>query len=95
MASCCCYFLGIQDAPRKRQAPSQSPGAWTGLNVVITMKGVHSCCGVTGKIGQDEGYGGKWKEHVDKKEDCNQKELESDVHLLICDTYTFVPREEK
>jgi hypothetical protein len=33
-------FLGIQDAPRKRQDSSQSPGAWAGGGIQMTKEGV-------------------------------------------------------
>ena len=35
-----CGLLSIQDAPHKRQAPSQTPGTWAGSNVVVTPSGV-------------------------------------------------------
>jgi hypothetical protein len=35
-----CGYLGIQDVPRKRRAPSKIPGAWAGSNVIITADGV-------------------------------------------------------
>jgi hypothetical protein len=35
-----CYYLGMQDAPRKCQPPTQIPGAWAGSMVVISDKGI-------------------------------------------------------
>jgi hypothetical protein len=34
-------YLGMQDAPRKRRAPSQSPGAWAGSMVTTDDSGVY------------------------------------------------------
>ena len=34
-----CNYLGIQDAARKRKAPSQTPGPWAGTTT-STQKGV-------------------------------------------------------
>ena len=46
-----CSYLGIQDAARKRRAPSQSPGPWTGVviqseagNILVNGKIVWKTC---------------------------------------------------
>jgi hypothetical protein len=83
-----CSYLGIQDAPRKRRAPSQTPGAWAGSSVAITKEGVAVTVSQE-KWDKMKTMVNKWKARVDGKEDCNRKELESDVGFLIYVTRTY------
>jgi hypothetical protein len=83
-----CSYLGIQDAPRKRRAPSQTPGAWAGSSVAIMKEGVAVTVSQE-KWDKMKMMVNKWKARVDGKEDCNRKELESDVGFLIYVTRTY------
>ena len=83
-----CGHLGIQDAPWKRRAPSQTPGAWAGSSVVITPEGV-AVTVTQEKWDKAKNMVTKWKNRVDQNEKCNRKELESDVGYLIYVTRTF------
>ena len=81
-------ILGIQDAPRKRRAPSQTPGAWAGSNVVITPDGLAVTVS-TEKWERTQGLVAKWARRVEETKDVNVKEFESDLGFLIYVSRTF------
>jgi hypothetical protein len=83
-----CGYLGIQDAPRKRRAPSKVPGAWAGSNVVITSDGVAITVSQE-KWDKMKGMVDKWKERLSQSAVCDRKELESDVGFMIYVARTF------
>jgi hypothetical protein len=77
-----CGFLGVQDAPRKRRSPSQTPGSWAGSNVVVQSNGV-SVTVSKEKWKKTQGLILKWSEQVAKEGAVNYKEFESDLGYLI------------
>jgi hypothetical protein len=83
-----CGYLGIQDAPRKRRAPSQTPGAWAGSNVVITPDGLAVTVS-TEKWERTQELVTKWARRVEDKSDVGVKEFESDLGFLIYVSRTF------
>lgn len=48
-------YLGIQDAPRKKHPPSQTPGAWAGCVFVIDPDSIGKTVSVSRKMGQGSG----------------------------------------
>ena len=83
-----CGYLGIQDAPRKRRAPSQTPGAWAGSNVVITPEGLAVTVSEE-KWERTQGLVSKWARRVEETKNVNAKEFESDLGFLIYVSRTF------
>lgn len=78
-------YLGIQDAPRKRRAPSKTPGAWAG-SICVPLSGV----GLFVAVSQEKWEKGqmmvnKWFEQVvvEKRTELSFKEMEKDVGFLI------------
>jgi hypothetical protein len=83
-----CQYLGIQDAPRKRRAPSRTPGAWAGSNVVISTEGIAVTVSQE-RWDKTKGIISKWASRLEGKDDLNRKELESDVGFLIYVTRSY------
>ena len=84
-------YLGLQDAPRKRRAPSRTPGAWAGAmcstddmgNVLVTCS--------KEKWVKAKNIIERWHESVVVKQETslNYKELESGVGFLVHLSSTF------
>jgi hypothetical protein len=83
-----CGYLGIQDVPRKRRAPSKIPGAWAGSNVIITADGVAVTVSQE-KWDKMKLMINKWRDQIDKHEACDHKQLESDVGFMIYVASTY------
>jgi hypothetical protein len=77
-----CSYLGIQDAPRKRRAPSSNPGAWAGSNVVLTPEGVAVTVSPE-KWGRTRDIVMRWWKEVKVAPSLNRKALESDAGFLV------------
>ena len=87
-------YLGQQDAARKRESASKTPGVWAGASMETDAeKGVFASISVE-KWKRVQSIIGKWKDlcdahSVDESWNVNRKELEKDIGFLMHVTMTY------
>ena len=84
-------YLGQQDAPRKRRAPSKKPGAWAGaMCKSVTGKGLFVTCSQEKWDKAKEIVSRRYTEVVvQESSSLSHKELEKDVGFLVHLSRTF------
>ena len=84
-------YLGQQDAPRKRRAPSKKPGAWSGaMCESVSGKGLFVTCSQEKWDKPKEIVSRRYREVIkDEADSLDHKNLERDVGFLVHLSRTF------